>query len=76
MSAPRSGYVAYLLRLWQVRNGENTHWRGSLQDAHTGERHGFANLQALFDFLRARTEGASDLTAKRAEGAKEGKKDI
>ena len=41
-----------------------------------GERHGFANLQALFDFLRARTEGASDLTAKRAEGAKEGKKDI
>jgi hypothetical protein len=63
MSTPRSGYVAYLLRLWQVRNGKEAHWRASLQEAYTGERHGFASLEALFEFLRARTECTSDLTA-------------
>ena len=56
MTPQRPGYWAYLLRLWQVRNGEETHWRASLEDAHAGERHGFANLEALFEFLRNRTE--------------------
>ena len=53
-----------------MRNGEVMHWRASLQDAHTGERQGFASLEALFEFLRARTDRMSDLTAKDAEGAK------
>ena len=64
MTSQRPGYQAYLLRLWQVRNGQEIHWRASLQDAHTSERHGFAGLEALFEFLRARTEGMSDLTAR------------
>jgi len=63
MTAQRPGYQAYLLRLWQVRNGEETQWRASLQEAYTSERHSFGNLEALFEFLRARTEGRSDLTA-------------
>jgi hypothetical protein len=70
MTSRRPGYQAYLLRLWQVRNGEETHWRASLESAHADERHGFASLEALFEFLRARTEGAPDLTAEGAENAK------
>jgi len=65
MTSQRPGYQAYLLRLWQVHNGEEDHWHASLQDARTGERHGFAGLEALFEFLRAKTEGAGDLTAKK-----------
>jgi Arc/MetJ-type ribon-helix-helix transcriptional regulator len=63
MTSQRPGYQAYLLRLWQERNGEETHWRASLQDAHSGERRAFGDLEALFEFLRARTEVVSDLTA-------------
>jgi hypothetical protein len=44
-------YQAYLLRLWQER--PQTPWRASLQDAVTGKRRGFADLQSLFDFLAA-----------------------
>jgi len=48
--------MAYLLRLWQVKSGEGTAWRASLESANGGERVGFASLGALFDFLRRRTE--------------------
>jgi hypothetical protein len=51
MSDPRRGYVAYLLRLWQVSEGKNAVWRASLEDPHTGERRGFATLQELFTYL-------------------------
>ena len=45
-------YLAYLLRLWQVRDDEGlTGWRASVDNAHTGERRGFAGLVELFDFL-------------------------
>jgi hypothetical protein len=63
MASQRPGYQAYLLRLWQVHNGETVHWRAFLQEAYTGERHGFASPDALFEFLRAKTEGMPDLTA-------------
>jgi len=66
MASQRPGYQAYLLRLWRVRNGEDAHWHASLQDAHTGERHGFGSPEALVEFLRARTEGTSDATAENA----------
>jgi hypothetical protein len=56
MSEPRRRYMAYLLRLWQVRSEEGTAWRASLESAQGGERKGFASLSALFDFLRRRTE--------------------
>ena len=44
--------MAYLLRLWQVKDEGKTRWRASLENAHTGERKGFAGLDALFAFLR------------------------
>ena len=56
-------YVSFLLRLWQVSDEGKSQpspkkavWRASLENPHTGERKGFANLDELFDFLRAQTE--------------------
>ena len=45
-------YFAYLLRLWREKGGEAGRWRASLQDPHSGERLGFANLEALCSHLR------------------------
>jgi len=44
-------YLAYLLRLWQVREMGQIGWRASLENAHTGELRGFAGLAELFTFL-------------------------
>jgi len=48
-------YLAYLLRLWQITSGGNIVWRASVESPHTGERHGFADLQTLFAFLEDKT---------------------
>jgi hypothetical protein len=47
-------YLSYLVRLWQEIPGAP--WRASAQDVATDERHGFANLESLFVFLREQTE--------------------
>jgi hypothetical protein len=51
-------YHAYLLRFWEEKR-ENPKlpgtWRFSLEDPRTGERWGFANLEALRAFLRRET---------------------
>jgi hypothetical protein len=56
-----TAYRAYLLRLWRTDTEETggTGWRASLEDSHTGERLGFANLDQLFAFLLTLTEGAA-----------------
>ena len=48
-------YLAYLLRLWRITNDGNLVWRASVESPHTGERHGFADLQTLFAFLEEKT---------------------
>ncbi len=45
------GYRAYLVRLWPVHSGGQMVWRASAEDAHSGERHAFADLAHLFAFL-------------------------
>jgi hypothetical protein len=55
MMTERPGYLAYLLRLWRVNDEEGPVWRASLESPHTGERHGFANLELLFAFLEEKT---------------------
>jgi hypothetical protein len=55
MNEPRLRYISYLLRLWQVMCEEGPAWRASLEDTRTGERQGFANLDALLDYLIRRT---------------------
>ena len=47
-------YQSYLLRLWRV-NSEDDGWQASLESAHAGRRRGFADLEALFSFLRRQT---------------------
>jgi hypothetical protein len=50
----QSAYQSYLLRLWRAKQGEEG-WRASLESAQTGERRGFATLDALFDYVRSQT---------------------
>jgi hypothetical protein len=52
MTGDQRDYQAYLLRLWRVNTGRGTVWHASLEDARTGERRGFADLENLFAFLR------------------------
>lgn len=42
-------YYAYLLRIW--REGDQGGWRASLENPHTGEKMGFADMEKLFVFL-------------------------
>jgi hypothetical protein len=54
-------YRAFMLRCWEVRSpqpGGPVTWRFSLEDPHTGEKHGFADLEVLTDFLQAELEQA------------------
>ena len=43
-------YRAYLLRLW--KENRDSPWRASLEDAHTGARHAFADPEKLLAFLK------------------------
>ena len=45
-------YFSYMLRLWQTVEEGRLVWRASLENPHTGERRGFANLQMLYAFLQ------------------------
>ncbi len=56
-------YLAYLLRLWRVGKEDEAAWRASLEDAHTGERQGFADLDALFDYVRSQTRAGPSLSS-------------
>lgn len=53
-------YFSYLLRLWLTCDDNARVWRASLESPGTGERQGFASLQALFEFLEAQTQPPED----------------
>jgi len=55
MSEEKQRYHSFLLRLWQVKENEHTTWRASLESSHTGERWGFADVDALCVFLHEQT---------------------
>ena len=62
MAKEQPDYISYLLRLWRssdVSSGGKATWRASLENPHTGERTGFASLDALCHFLRQQTATAS-----------------
>jgi hypothetical protein len=52
----RRDYLSYLLRLWRVEVKGQTVWRASLECPRTGERLGFADLEALCHHLRVETQ--------------------
>ena len=52
MSAQKTAYMAYLLRLWRARDGERPGWRASLENVRTGERRGFRSVEELLAFIK------------------------
>ena len=60
----RQRYLSYLLRMWQISDGKETVWRASLQSPNSEERHGFANLEELSDFLKGQAEQPKDARIK------------
>lgn len=53
---------AYMLRFWEVRSRDPNRpstWRFSLEDPHTGDKLGFADLEALVAFLETELANAS-----------------
>jgi hypothetical protein len=50
----------YVVTLWQERPAsavEPAIWRMTVEDARTGERWNFVNMEALIDFFRQNMEG-------------------
>jgi hypothetical protein len=58
MTEPRDRYSSYLLRLWKTASDDERVCRASLESAHSGERVGFASLDALMSFLRRECKAA------------------
>ncbi len=56
LSSRPPSYCSYLLRCWGGEDGSSPAWRFSLEDTGSGERHGFANLDALTGFLRKKMQ--------------------
>jgi hypothetical protein len=56
MTKRQRDYLSYLLRLWRSGKDRDSGWRASLESPTTGERQGFASLEALFAFLEAQTD--------------------
>jgi len=53
-------YRSYLLTFWEERSQDSKApkvWRFSLEDPHTGQRHGFATLGALITALEQEMAG-------------------
>jgi hypothetical protein len=62
----KESYQVYLLRAWRERPASRRRpavWRFSLEDTRTRQRRGFATLEAMVAFLRARVaeEGDQDM---------------
>lgn len=58
-------YKAYLVRLQRTGSVQAPLWRASIEEAHGGARHTFANLELLYAFFEAETRG-EPLQAQRA----------
>lgn len=54
MKTQPTRYLAYMLRLIPIQRDGAWTWRAFLENAHTGERLGFASVEMLFAFLLER----------------------
>ena len=64
-------YLAFLVRLWGVHPNGELVWRASAENAHTGEQHAFADMESLFDFLRAAVEKEPAVSDQKEGGCEE-----
>ena len=67
MTAQRSGYLSYLLRVWRTGGAGDAVWRASLENPLTGARQGFASLKDLLAFLQVQTEREGQVEVNRVE---------
>lgn len=44
-------YISYLLRLWQVGDGQAAVWLAMVEDPRSGTQRGFASPELMFAFL-------------------------
>jgi hypothetical protein len=70
VSEKRPTYLSYLLRLWRTLTAGEATWRASLENPQTGERRGFASLDAMVAFLRQQIDLPPD------RGGEEGEETI
>jgi hypothetical protein len=66
-------YRAFLLRCWEVRDQRPVQagaWRFRLQDVQTGEKRGFADLEALVAFLRGEFDANGGQADRRSDGGR------
>jgi hypothetical protein len=68
-----SEYRSYLLRLW-LESNDPPAWRAILESPVNGERHGFSDLQGLYNFIEQDTRKLSEKTriSERKEHARRG----
>ena len=60
---PSPRYQVYLLRCWEERSvypNQPGVWRFSLEDTRTGQRHGFASLEAMVVCLQTELTNNKD----------------
>jgi len=55
MNEAKRIYHSYLLRLWSVKEDNILVWRASLEEASTGEKKAFKNLDELCQYLKSKT---------------------
>lgn len=67
MSEKQTTYLSYLLRLWRTPTPGKAAWRASLENPQTGERRGFASLDAMVAFLRQQIDLAPDRQGEESE---------
>ena len=65
-----SKYLSYLIRLWEADVDGRKVWRASAESPHTGERHAFADLSLLLDFLGEQTSSGQFSDDREPEDAK------
>jgi hypothetical protein len=59
---PPTPHRSYILRLWiEAPESDHPTPRWSLEDPATGQRRGFASLEALMDYLREEVAPLTDL---------------
>jgi len=66
MSQRRRGYAVYLLRLWQVEEGENALWWASLESPQSGERWGLPVWRSCSLFWKERDQKLLEMGAQAA----------
>jgi hypothetical protein len=60
MEADKNDYRSYLLRLWRVRDQDESRVRASLEDVMTSEVCNFTSLEALVGYLEKAFESAKN----------------